>query len=258
MGAPLLYLRVGQFLERVESQLLALPPPGEFRDVSPITGEILAWYARSRSLFSAIRILLKAGYPEEAMILARSLFEASLRFEYLAANDETNRAALVLGEVSRAIEAFRYLDLQRREIKPDSANDAAVDRAIDERSRMIQRAQKRFRVERLRRFPGDQALARRFGHLDSYHGSRIASEFTHGGHLAQASRTRRGDGEVRVFHRSDDPRLAAGVGTLAAEAALYSQRALATILGWDQTIIDDLIRDCADLDRALQETSGDA
>jgi hypothetical protein len=76
--------RVTDFLVRVEARLLALPPSGQLVEVSPLTAEVLSWYAPTRSLFAATRRLLDAGYPEEAMIPMRSTFEASLRLEYLA------------------------------------------------------------------------------------------------------------------------------------------------------------------------------
>jgi len=254
-GDEQVYGRITPFLERVEAQLLAVPPAGQFMDVSPIQGEIMTWYARTRSLFSAVRVLLGAGYPEEAVILARSIFETSLQLEYLAAANETDRAALVLGEVSRATAAFRQLDEQRRLERPDAEQDADVDRHLDERVRMIQRAQRRFGVPRLRRFPGDHALARRFGHMGSYFGSRLASEMTHGGHLAQASRRSGRDGELKVVHRSDDLRQTAGVGTLAAEAALHAQRATAEIMAWDAKDVEALIQECAELDGAFEDAA---
>jgi hypothetical protein len=247
-----LFQRVTDFVVRVERQLLAVPPSGQFVEVSPITGEILSWYARTRSLFAATRLLLDAGYPEEAMILTRSVFEASLRLEYLAGESDSGRSALVLREITRSVEAFRRLDQERRRLRPDPDKDKRVDSMINARLKAVQRAQERLGIPRLRRFPGDKDLARTLGHLDSYFGSRLASEVTHGGHLAQATRMHAAKDELRVFHRNTDARFIAGVGVAAAEAALYAQRAVVAILDLDVSETDSLIQECAQLDHALE------
>ena len=91
--------------------------------------------------------------------------------------------------------------------------------------------------------------------MGSYFGSRLASEMTHGGHFAQASRRSGRDGELKIVHRSDDPQLTAGVGTLAAEAALHAQRATAEIMGWDAKDVEALIQECAELDETFHEAA---
>lgn len=258
MKAQSVLERVANFVERVEARLLAVPPSGEFIEVSPVASEIMSWYARTRSLFSAARFLLDAGYPEEAMILTRSIFETSLRLEYLAAVDETGRAALVLGEISRAMESYRQLDRQRRMLRPDPEKDQRVDSMIDKRLRELQSAKQRLGISRPRRFPGDKDMAKRFGHLDSYFGSRLASEITHGGHLAQVTRTRPRKDEIRIFHRNTNAWFIAGVGVAAAEAALHAQCAIASILGWDVQEADALVEECAQLDQALEKATGES
>ena len=96
--------------------------------------------------------------------------------------------------------------------------------------------------------PGSAAA---FRQLDEQR-RRLALEVTHGGHFARASRRSAGRGELKVVHRSADPRLTAGVGTLAAEAALHAQRATVAIMGWDGRDVDALIVECAELDRAFE------
>jgi hypothetical protein len=54
---------------------------------------ILGMYWRCVRLFEATLLLLKSELPDEATIVARSLFEESLRLQQLAA-DETDRDAL--------------------------------------------------------------------------------------------------------------------------------------------------------------------
>ena len=91
--------------------------------------------------------------------------------------------------------------------------------------------------------------------MGSYFGSRLASEMTHGGHLAQASRRSGREGELKVVHRSDDFRQTAGVGTLAAEAALHAQRATAEIMSWDAKDVEAMIQECAELDGAFEDAA---
>src|SRR5436190_14065033 len=63
---------------------------------------VLGMYWRCVRLFDATLLLLKAELPEEAAIVARSLFEESLRLQQLAA-DEADRDALILGWANGSI-----------------------------------------------------------------------------------------------------------------------------------------------------------
>ena len=61
-----------------------------------MVADTLALHARCRSLFAAGRLLIERGYAEEASILAGSLFESSLRLEYVASQGPVEREALLI------------------------------------------------------------------------------------------------------------------------------------------------------------------
>jgi hypothetical protein len=52
---------LGVLMTRAEKVLLAAVPDGAMQPVSPVVGEVLAWFERLRSLFSSVRCLLREG-----------------------------------------------------------------------------------------------------------------------------------------------------------------------------------------------------
>jgi hypothetical protein len=74
------------------------------REIPTHYGYILALYMRARSTHAAIaEHLLPARMSLEAMILARSLFEDSVRLEQLSLVGEQRRGGLILGWVNRSL-----------------------------------------------------------------------------------------------------------------------------------------------------------
>lgn len=225
-------VRLHRLLERTENLLRDSVPDGEVQEVTPISGEALSWYARLRSLFSAARLLIREGYPEEASILARSLFEGSLKLELLADVRERERERLVLGAVNAGLDRFIGI-FHDDNIALGLGDGLTADERerIETRRRQIAARQRRLGLGRLARFPDDKTLAIRFDRREEYQGLRLSSEVTHGSHLAQATRSRHPNlGEVAVFHRNYDLRMLVGVGSFAALAALRATIALSTWL----------------------------
>lgn len=82
-------------------QLVRDSTPKKLSDVNPAVHlHIIGMFWRALRLYGGVLILLKAELPEEAAILARSLFEEALRLQQLAA-DTKNRNALILGWANR-------------------------------------------------------------------------------------------------------------------------------------------------------------
>ena len=65
-------------LERIEVRVRSSILPENF-SVTTINGQVLDIYQRCKSLFRSVLILLDNNQPEEALIIARSLFVESLR-----------------------------------------------------------------------------------------------------------------------------------------------------------------------------------
>jgi hypothetical protein len=87
--------RIIDLLKRISTKVQEVHPKEPTKVSSP-DGYILGMYFRSISLFGSIITLLENDFAEEALILARSLFEESLHLAELAeAGNE--RTALVFG-----------------------------------------------------------------------------------------------------------------------------------------------------------------
>lgn len=118
------------------------PPKGEFPVTPSANIHIVSMFWRARRLYAGVLILLKAELPEEAAILARSLFEVSLYLQELEAEPQ-ERYALVFGWLNRSIneefgllkagdplqpgldEAFAILE-ERRQENIKNASDLGV------------------------------------------------------------------------------------------------------------------------------------
>jgi Family of unknown function (DUF5677) len=236
-------LKLRAYIQQVEQELLGAIPDAKWQLTTPVGGEVLSWFSRVRSLFSGIRLLLEAGFPEEAMILARSLFEASLRFELLAAEDEVGRERLVLGEVNAGLaRAISIFDAQKVALGLGEGLSLEQQGAIHGRRDQIARRQKRLALGKLARFPDAKSLARRFGRLEEYLAFLLAHETTHGSHLAQATRSKYPASDtIAVYHSNFDLAMLTGVGTFSALAALRALEAVQTIFGFAATRTADLI-----------------
>lgn len=90
------------------SDLLDQARPADVIEVPPPDAYVLAIYWRLRSLFAGVRLLVEHHLPEEALILARSLFTGSLWLMKLAkAGDDRRR--IILGWRNEAIEREKGL-----------------------------------------------------------------------------------------------------------------------------------------------------
>ncbi len=90
-------------LDRVAALAAAEIP--NLASMEVIIGWSVDMYVRTKSLFDGLVVLLRANLPEEAMILARSIFEESLRLQQLAADTAEVRRARVLGWLNQALGA---------------------------------------------------------------------------------------------------------------------------------------------------------
>lgn len=72
---------------RVREGLEAASPAG-YQELNTLDYPIMMMYARCRSLFEGIDVLIRDNLAEEGIILARSLFEESLRLMHLAKEGE--------------------------------------------------------------------------------------------------------------------------------------------------------------------------
>jgi len=235
------------YLARVESHLMARPASGEEFDTTPTLGDALAMYTRCRSLFAAIRLLVERGYPEESVILGRSVFETSLQLEYLAGQDGPGRESLLIQRRIDGAKQTEDLIDQRLHLglgpglRPAEADVLATQR------RPLHARQERLEIKRTRRFPSPKDLARKLGHLDEYLDYLLASELTHGSTISQATRSRHpAPNTVHIYARSDNEAVLVGAGLFGARAALRTLRACEVIFDWAHDGTQELLDEAAD------------
>jgi hypothetical protein len=236
------------YLARVQRHLMAVPPAGQMVDLPTITGEVAVWHARSRALFAGVRLLLTEGLPFEAAILVRSLFETSLRAQYLEAADEPKRHALILRMINDSTTKFEHLEAEYERVEQQPTGTERAAEWIRDRRRAVQQAQAKRRIPSLVAFPSENELATRFGRRSEYLAFLVTHDYTHGSFLGHAARTRRlPDGSALVFHRDYAVKHLVGIGLFAAKSSLIVLDAAASIVGWEAGDVGALLRELDDI-----------
>ncbi len=183
---------------------------------------VLGMYWRSVRLFDATLLLLKSELPEEAAIVARSLFEESLRLQQLAASD-ADRDSLILGWVNGSITERLGLLSLAKSLGIDN-NVGSATKTLNEERRSLQVYQVRHDVKRLRKFGSEREVACRFDRRDDYWAYSLSHELVHGSDVAWLfARKPLAAGEVGFHAKTSDP----GIRSAFAEFAAGSVTAAA-------------------------------
>lgn len=192
---------------------------------------VLAMYWRCVRLFDATFHLLKAELPEEAAIVARSLFEESLRLQQLAA-DEPYRDALVLGWANSSISERLGLLSLAKSIGLDDDTSEAEGKLNGER-RSLQAYQQRRGVARLRRFASEREAATRLGRQSDYWAYALGHELVHGSDVAwMFARRRLAPDVVGLYSKTDAPGIRAAFAEFAASSATAAAVAACAMFEW--------------------------
>jgi len=206
-------------------------PIGQYLEHSWYEREILEMYVRLRGLFFGVRVLLREGLGEEALVLFRSLFEASLRLLQLEA-EPSLRPALVLGWLNDSVnrkQKLLELAARRREI-PDV--DLKREHLQEERS-SIQRRQQELGVAQLPAFLDPFAGAKRLDLEGPHWFYEVGHNLTHGARVAHLFRSRQiGEEHSVAFTLHRHPVLLGAVATVTVETMLPTQEAVCHIFGW--------------------------
>jgi hypothetical protein len=201
--------------------------PGPTADI-----HTLAMFVRSMRLYDGVITLLEAELPEEATVLARSLFEDSLRLDHLAANFD-DRYAYVLSwandSITEAIGLFREAQSLGLD---DDPREAIADKEM--RRRELQEYQHRNGIKKLRRFPSTKHLARLYRDAEDAWFYAATHEFVHGSEIAWfwGGRSRRGKNHVALFGKTDEAWFIASVAAFATESVSKATAATARLFGW--------------------------
>jgi hypothetical protein len=192
---------------------------------------ILGMFWRSVRLYHGILVLLKAQLPEEAALLARSLFEESLRLRQLA-DEPGNRDALVLGWANDSITERVNLFRTAKAMGLDNDIDASLA-SLEEKRRELDTYRGRRGVGRFLPFLSEKDAAIRYDRKDDYWTYALAHEFVHGSDVAwMYGRQNIAADTVGLFAQTDNPEFRAGIAHFAAASLTEVAVATFSILGW--------------------------
>jgi hypothetical protein len=235
--------RLHDYMERVERHLMSIPTPGVVQEGPLTLLEVGRMYSRCRSMFLATRLLVEHSLAEDAVILGRSLFETSIRIEYLVGRSELDREALVLQRFLDGLTEFeRLTGVQAPNLVGGpglSPEDAEV---LKKQRDAIVRRQGRLGIRKLLRFPSDKQMAVTLGREREFLDFETSHQFVHGSLSAHESRTKYPDPQTMyIFTRNDDYEMRSGVGASVARTTLRALAAAGTMLGWATSGTDELI-----------------
>jgi hypothetical protein len=206
-------------------------PKGVF-DVSPARNRhIVGMLWRARRLYEGVLLLLKAQLPEESTILARSLFETSLRLQQLAADPE-NRAALILGWLKGSINEYEGLLKTGKASGLDTDISAALA-DLEKQRQELQKDIKSLALSGTQPFlsPKDAAI-NKYGRKDDYWFYEFSHETVHGSQAAWIYGTKQYGDFTGLHAKTDDPVFRSTCAHFSARSISNAYSATASIFGW--------------------------
>ncbi|NKB88812.1 MAG: hypothetical protein GKS06_11400 [Acidobacteria bacterium] len=186
---------------------------------------------RSRRLYEAILFLLDAAQPEEAAILARSLFEDSMRLMELA-EDENKRDARIIWWMNDSIQ--RAFNLQRGDPAFEVEDRLILSRhELEGRRAGLQRYAAYHGVTKYERFSSPKDAATRFDRKMSYSLYMWAHQATHGNDAVWGvAAVKRPEGGELLNAKTADVLWLKMVANFAIQAVFDAMIAAASVLGW--------------------------
>jgi hypothetical protein len=190
-------------------------------------------YWRCVRLYRAALILIWHSSPEEALIIARSLFEESLRFQEMA-DDPAGREVLILGWLNRSIHEQRGLVREAASLGIEGEPEALLAKVAEQQAELDRYIRKN-NVGSLRNFAQPRVVARKHGRIDDFWTYLSAHEVVHGSDFAlKLSRKKLQSGTIGLYLTNEDPGLLLGVAAFCARSALLTARSAARIFGWQE------------------------
>lgn len=239
-------------LRRIADHLHAVPGTGVEFTLMPLMGDAFTSYSRCLSLFHSIRLLLQHGQPEEAGILGRSLFEASLRLDYLYRQSERERESLLTRARMDALVNLERIVVEEAAHGGPGLSDEELAKLRERRTKLATRA--RERGVRPKAFPSDRDMAKQLGRLEQHAHYLYGHELTHGSLTAQAHRRRKLDADTVVVYSSNHSiHAAASIGLMAAGDVLVAAIAAGQMFGWPTDEAARLLGDVERVGEAIVE-----
>jgi hypothetical protein len=228
-------------------------PPKLF-DVSPATQiHIVGMFWRAVRLYDGVLTLLKVELPEESAILARSMFETSMRLQQLEAEPQ-NRNSLILDWVNYSIsQQMKLLQEMKRSGVDTNVNEALAK--LEENRKENSKYASELGVKRLQSFLSVKDAAVKFNRKDDYLNFQWSHDSVHGNDAAWMFATRTPSmGTVGLYAKTGDPWLLSSFAHFAARSMADSAKALFAIMGW--TLPSRLDQTVADIERILESNPG--
>lgn len=231
-------------LERIKEKVLSSSPSKEIT-VATADGLTLGMYWRCVSLFRSVLILLDNDQPEEALILARSLFAESLRLMELE-DAGTEREAILLGYYVQSLERSKALFGQEAERLGLTDDISDVLANVEKQRRGLDDYRRRKGIGRLGRFSTEKNAATKLNRKEDLWTFLLSHGMVHGEDAAQLFRRRKVGSDLMAFcSHTNDPDVLAEVGAFAARSVSHALYAAASIFGWEvsselQKLTEDL------------------
>jgi hypothetical protein len=223
-------------------------PDGEIFEVNPFDYPVMLMYSRSRSLFEACKILLGNNLPEEAMILARSLFEESVKLIELESLGKERRK-YTAGWLE---DSLRYkkglIESKAKKDRLDPKNKKDMLDKLHQEERNLAEAKRYHSITAVRSLSSTDNLAQKHGLEKDHWAYLVGHQMTHGSSVAQAFRTKKSKVEKQkevymVYLKNSDLVLKGMCALLAMRSALRAQIATNSIMGWStEENIHDLLK----------------
>ena len=218
-----------QLLGRVSAQVLAIVPKGTI-EKPKADQHIFAMLVRCMSLFNGIVILLEQDQAEEALILARSLFEDSLRLAQLADADD-EREGYMLWWANDSLK--RQIGLFREAVRAGlTENTDKSIRQLQEQQDGIRQYTKRNGIH-MKKFLSDFDAAVKFDRKQAFWIYRVSDQMVHGSDTAHMFRRRNiSDDHIGVHLKCPNLSTIISAGLNSAESLLHAAQATAKIFSW--------------------------
>ena len=243
-----LWVEVSALAEKLLLLVGDSTPKGEFPVTPSANIHIVGMLWRAYRLYDGVLILLKAELPEEAAILARSLFEVSVRLRQLEAEPH-NRNALILSWVNRSIKQQFGLLQVGKAFELDTDIDEAVARLEEHRKQNREYASE-LGVGPFKSFLTVKDAAKRFDRKDGYWTYEWAHESVHGTDAAwMFARLRPAVDMVGLYAKTGNPSLRSSFAHFAARSMADAAKAVFAILGW--TLPPELEQTVSDIEGVL-------
>jgi hypothetical protein len=210
-----------ELLKRIRNELRSIVPAG-LVEVTPADSVILGMFWRSVRLYDGVTILLEQNLPEEAMFLARSAFEESLKLRELG-DDTKNRLGLVVTHIKKSIDERRYI----------LADEPEAIAKLHKEERDLADFAKHSGVGRYPSFLSTKAAIERFERTPDSGFYNLTHHFVHGTDFAMNFGRQKVDtGELFVHDRTKTLWIQLGVAIFASLSLVEAAKGAAQVFGW--------------------------